>query len=514
MNIFKSFESFFLYRVDPNDFVRRRKAQMVLYLHSSLLLGLIIMTFTASFSPPERMRAIQITTMPSIVIMVITLIALRKGKVELSTMIQSLVFSIVLSAGYFARPPHLAHASMGTFMFLTLVYAIMLAPAKISVFVYSLFMMSIFGYYFGVALHHTEGIIAELTKTALINTSISFSIIFLLGFFMSRTLHTAISMTKDELKKNLENYNYIENLITTLRGAYTKLTGSILENGEITTKLADNAQTQAASVEELTATIEEISSGTENVVDSAKEQTASILELKNTIAQMSDIIDGLELLNLDITKMFGDFMGLATEGRTASAILYETNTKISTNSGDILSIINIMDEFFEKINLLALNATIEAARAGDSGRGFAVVAEEIGKLSDNSSSELKQISTLLEKNRKDVEDGSGTITGILSILDRMISEFIKIRQRSDESLTNVQSQKKLKEYLLTTVLSVNQRAEIVEIAMKEQKSAIDEVVRSIEVTSKTIQSNANSTDELRLNANELGRLAEDMQKKF
>ena len=110
---------------------------------------------------------------------------------------------------------------------------------------------------------------------------------------------------------------------------------------------------------------------------------------------MSDIIDGLELLNLDITKMFGDFMGLATEGRSASAILYETNKKISTNSGDILLIINIMDEFFEKINLLALNATIEAARAGEQGRGFAVVASEVRSLAGRSAEAAKEIKILI-----------------------------------------------------------------------------------------------------------------------
>ncbi len=208
------------------------------------------------------------------------------------------------------------------------------------------------------------------------------TIIFLVGIFMSNTLKKALEMTQKELAANRENYNYIENLLSTLREAYSRLTSSILENREITSQLADNAQSQAAAVEELTATIEERSSGTESVVNSTVDQTKSIADLRSTIHTMSESIEKLETISNDISLMFVDFMKLTGEGRDASKSLDQTNRKISANSNDILSVINIMEEFFEKINLLALNATIEAARAGNAGRGFAVVAEEIGKLSD------------------------------------------------------------------------------------------------------------------------------------
>ena len=399
-------------------------------------------------------------------------------------------------------------------MFLTLVYAVLLTSVRISSFVFSLFIITLFGYYFAIARPAAEGLIAELSKTALINSSISLSIIFLVGIFMSQTLRVALAMTVDELNKNKENFTYIDNLLSTLREAYAKLTNSILENREITSHIADNAQSQAAAIEELTATIEEISSGTESVVDSAREQTASVQSLKSSINKISETIGVLENISQDISHLFSEFMILTNEGRCASTTLDETNRKISANSGEMLLVINIMEEFFEKINLLALNATIEAARAGDAGRGFAVVAEEIGKLSDSSSSELKQISGLLEKNRADVEAGNITSTGILSVLDRMIGGFIKIRDRSAESLANVQEQKNQRENMDGMIKTVEKQAEIVEVAMAEQKTAIDEVVRTIESTSKTIQINSEGAEDLRRNAEELGRLALELQKKF
>lgn len=64
---------------------------------------------------------------------------------------------------------------------------------------------------------------------------------------------------------------------------------------------------------------------------------------------------------------------------------------------DINKVLNTIKTIADQIKLLGLNASIEAARAGEYGRGFGVVAKEIGKLSSNSSSSLKDINSILSE---------------------------------------------------------------------------------------------------------------------
>ncbi len=58
MKIVNSFESFFLENVDQNNFVRHRKAKMILYLHTSFIIGLFIMSISALNASPERMKTV------------------------------------------------------------------------------------------------------------------------------------------------------------------------------------------------------------------------------------------------------------------------------------------------------------------------------------------------------------------------------------------------------------------------------------------------------------------------
>ncbi|XVH66904.1 methyl-accepting chemotaxis protein [Pseudomonas umsongensis] len=87
--------------------------------------------------------------------------------------------------------------------------------------------------------------------------------------------------------------------------------------------------------------------------------------------------------------------------------------ELGSQSVRIGAIVGSIQDIARQTNLLALNAAIEAARAGDHGRGFAVVADEVRNLSrqaSDSSAQIRQIATGLEKSAQDARQGLEQLT--------------------------------------------------------------------------------------------------------
>lgn len=114
-------------------------------------------------------------------------------------------------------------------------------------------------------------------------------------------------------------------------------------------------------------------------------------------------------------------------------------------SGEIGSVISLIEEIAEKTNLLALNATIEAARAGEAGKGFAVVASEVKDLASQTAKATDQI--------------TGQVNAMQSATDGAV---------------------KAVEAITATVEQISQAAVAIEAAVEEQSASISEISRNSE----------------------------------
>jgi uncharacterized protein YoxC len=146
-------------------------------------------------------------------------------------------------------------------------------------------------------------------------------------------------------------------------------------------KLADDASSQAASLEETASAMEEMSAMTDQNSENAG-HTKSLAD--STGASMKRANDSME-------KMIHAMEEISTMGE---------------NTGKIVKTI---DEIAFQTNLLALNAAVEAARAGEAGAGFAVVAGEVRNLAQRAATSARDTSDLIEKTILKIREGTNLV---------------------------------------------------------------------------------------------------------
>jgi methyl-accepting chemotaxis protein len=505
---------FFLSRYFELDYLEFKKAQFMLRFCMIFLALLVVLALLAAVMNPDQFARYILIILPTMAVMALALFLIKAGRAGAATNMLAVSSTAVVIAGFFLRPPYLAGVSLGYFMYMSLVFITLFSSPWFSLPAFVGFIAAHIVYYAVMSPGITAPEMSEMARTTMLDGVVSLSMVYAISLSASRILNQAITRSRNESEVSRKQYLEISDLNGAIRTASRRVTDSIRVMSSVVDKNVVTAQSQAASVEELTATMEEISGSIHSVTSSIQEQNDSIRDLVASIGSMTDSIDSMEKYGNEIAGLFTTLMERGRKGNEASELLDATNDKILSNSNDILSVVSIMEDFFEKINLLSLNASIEAARAGEHGRGFAVVAEEIGKMSDTSARDLKQISSLIEKNKEDVETGNRIIIDIIGFIRVLLDSIADIRVKSDQANGEVRRQKEIKDDMNVRTRDVKERAEQIAHSMGEQKIAIDDVVKSIDETNKTIQSNTMSTEELRQSADELTAVSKSLNLAF
>jgi methyl-accepting chemotaxis protein len=112
--------------------------------------------------------------------------------------------------------------------------------------------------------------------------------------------------------------------------------------------------------------------------------------------------------------------------------LTENINKLGDQSNNIGSIMNVITDIADQINLLAMNASIEAAHAGEAGRGFAVVAGEVRKLAEKTRAAAQEVDSsitdmqkLTKVNISGMEEAVSSISKVTDLSRRTASSLIE-----------------------------------------------------------------------------------------
>lgn len=230
----------------------------------------------------------------------------------------------------------------------------------------------------------------------------------------------ANQIAKGDLTKKMpevKTKDEVQELITSFIKMTTNLRNLIMQVNNASSNMASSSEEISASTEEVSKVSEQISQTIADLASGANEQAIST-ERGNT--KLKQIIDKINSVVSDLNKSeeLAEVSKLTVasgqrsveyqerkmvESKESTINITKAIQELSKKSAEIGQILDAIRGISEQTNLLALNAAIEAARAGEHGRGFAVVSEEIRKLSEQSSSSVKRIDTIIKDVQASVE---------------------------------------------------------------------------------------------------------------
>lgn len=221
-------------------------------------------------------------------------------------------------------------------------------------------------------------------------------------------------------------------------------------------KMQHTSELQSKSVETTSSAMVEISANVSTISETAQKRKSLLNQMEAGVAKQKELSDSLR-----------------TE--------FE---KVEEYSQVINGFVHTINKISEQTNLLAMNASIEAAHAGNLGKGFSVIAQEIRKLSNDTSSNAKNIEAVLMENtevvRQTVEtmhqfneyiESSGKIaTETLTSIDEIISGIMEIEVGNREINASISEM----------VDGAKETTDIIDTVSKEIENQIDPVNKVVE----------------------------------
>ena len=219
----------------------------------------------------------------------------------------------------------------------------------------------------------------------------------------------------------------------------------------------------------------------------------------------------------------------ASQTKETSVIM----NQLGESAKEIGEIIEIIQTIASQTHLLSLNAAIEAAGAGDAGKGFFVVANEVKELANQTErsatiirskilgmqAHTKKAVEVIQSIVKVIEDIDQIMFAIASSVEEQtsvtndISSNISVTAENAKDL-NLKAKENMEaiKQVAVNIEATSKESELIQKDVNDTTIGIDDVSNYVSMTNDSVKSSALGIEEIQVQADELARLAKDLNR--
>jgi methyl-accepting chemotaxis protein len=334
------------------------------------------------------------------------------------------------------------------------------------------------------------------------------------------TIQSQVTETSRSMAEALGTHQEVSANVEALQRAAEESLSRITEIARRSEEVAEGVEQMAASVQETTASIDEMTRSILDVSRAIEELGGSTEETSFSIKQMDVSIGQVETNANETARLSEQVSAEAASGvqslqktlagidriRESSELAARVIEGLGRRVGEVVAILDVIDEVAEQTNLLALNAAIIAAQAGEQGKGFAVVADEIKELAERTGASTREISELIAR----VQDESRNAVEAVEQGVRHVQEGVELGREAETTLKRISASANRS----TVMVKAIARATVEQArGSRSVTSAVQRIADTVQSVTQAAQTQARGTARITQSAQHMQTVTADVQRR-